>query len=199
MSDIDFVVDRLEEIVQQSPRVPMTGKMLVDEDVLQRLVEQLRETIPVQLREANRVLQERDAIIAQGEDKAAGILRLAQEQSDQMTSESSILLRAEGERRAVLERAEADATQIREIASREAATVREEADDYALSVLRDLERTLASYQRTLANGIALLRQTRGQPPIAPPAPRAKPRVASPPARPARPGAADSDAAKTAEG
>ena len=192
MSDIDFVVDRLEEIVQQSPRVPMTGKMLVDEDVLQRLVEQLRETIPVQLREANRVLQERDAIIAQGEDKAAGILRLAQEQSDQMTSESSILLRAEGERRAVLERAEADATQIREIASREAATVREEADDYALSVLRDLE-------RTLANGIALLRQTRGQPPIAPPAPRAKPRVASPPARPARPGAADSDAAKAAEG
>lgn len=174
MSDIDFVVDRLEEMAQQSPRVPMTGKMLVDEDVLQRLIEQLRETIPVQLREANRVLQERDAIIAQGEDKAAGILRLAQEQSDQMTGESSILLRAEGERRAILERAEADAAQIREIASREATVVREEADDYALSVLRDLERTLASYQRTLANGIALLRQTRGQPPIAPPAPRATP-------------------------
>lgn len=198
MSDIDFVVDRLEEMVQQSPRVPMTGKMLVDEDVLLRLVEQLRATIPVELREAQRVLQERDALIAQGEDKAAGIVRLAQEQADQMTSESSILLRADGERRGILERAEDDAAQIREVASRDAAGVREEADDYALSILRDLERTLGSYQRTLANGIALLRQTRGQQ-SPPPAPRPGARVASPP-RPARPTTpSSSDDTRAAEG
>lgn len=181
MSDIAYLIERLEELAHNSPHLPMTAKLLVDEDTLLRLVEQFQTSVPVQIREAQRVLQEHNALITQGEEKAASILKLAQEQADDMVSETSILTRADAERRAILERAEADAAHIRETAQQDAAATRAEADDYALSVLRDLERTLASYQRTIANGVAVLRQTRGQPPIPspPPTPSHATRVASP--------------------
>lgn len=160
MSDIDFLVDRLEELIQDSPHVPLTAKLLVDEEAILRLLDQLRAAIPAQVREAQRVLQERDALVAQGEEKAANIVKLAQEQSNQMVSEAAVLQRAEQERMGILERAEAEAAKMRQAAMSDADRTRAEADRYALDVLRDLERNLASYQRTIANGITLLKRSK---------------------------------------
>ncbi|MCW5848901.1 MAG: hypothetical protein KIT87_02370 [Anaerolineae bacterium] len=158
MSDIDFLVDRLEKLVQDSSRLPLTDKLMVDEEAILRLVDQLRTTIPAQIRDAQRLLQERDALIAQGEEKAAGIVKLAQERADQMVGEQTVLQRVEQERQAIIEAAEAEAARIRAKAADDAEHTRSSADAYALDVLRDLERNLANYQRTLANGIALLKR-----------------------------------------
>ncbi len=166
MSDIDFLVDRLEELVQQSPRVPLTAKLLVEEEAILRILDQLRAAIPAQIRDAQRVLQDRDALISQGEERAAGIVKLAQEQADALVSEQSILLRAEQERQSIIEGAEAEAARMRRAAHADAERTRGEADAYALDVLRDLERSLASYQRTIANGIAVLRRAKETPPDA---------------------------------
>jgi hypothetical protein len=159
MSDIDFLVDRLEKLVQDSSRIPLTDKLMVEEEAILRLIDQLRTVIPAQIREAQRVLQDRDAIIAQGEEKAAGIVKLAKEQSDQMVGENAVLLRAEQERMSIIERAEAEAAKMRAQAAKDAEQTRAQADSYALDVLRDLERNIANYQRTIANGIALLKQS----------------------------------------
>lgn len=159
MSDIDFLVDRLEKLVHDSSRIPLTDKLMVEEEALMRLIDQLRTAIPSQIREATRVLQERDAIIAQGEEKAAGIVKLAQEQSDQLVGENAVLLRAEQERQAIVERAEAESVKMRLQAAKDAEQTRSQADSYALDVLRDLERNISSYQRTIANGISLLKQS----------------------------------------
>ncbi len=158
MSDIDFLVDRLEKLVQDSSRLPLTDKLMVEEEAILRIIDQLRTTVPAQIRDAQRVLQERDSLSAQGEEKAAGIVKLAQERADQMVSENTVLQRAEQERQAIIEAAEAEAARMRAKAAEDAEQTRSSADSYALDVLRDLERNLANYQRTIANGIALLKR-----------------------------------------
>lgn len=182
MSNLDYLIDRLEELLHSSPRLPLTGKLMLDEEAVLRIVEQLRAAIPAEIREAQQVLQDRDSIIEGGEEKANHIVTLAQEQADRMVEESSVLVRADQERRGILERAEADAHRIRQAAAADAERTRGEADAYALDVLRDLERSLASFQRTIANGIAMLKEsqagsryrTPAQPPAKPPAPAAPP-------------------------
>ena len=159
MSDIDFLIDRLEKLVQDSSRLPLTDKLMVEEEAILRIVDQMRTTIPAQIRDAQRVLQERDALIAQGEEKAAGIVKLAQERADQMVSENVVLQRAEQERQAIVEAAEAEAARMRDQAAQDAEQTRSSADTYAMDVLRDLERSLANYQRTITNGIALLERS----------------------------------------
>lgn len=190
MSNLDYLIDRLEELLHSSPRLPLTGKLMLDEDSVMRVVEQLRSSIPAEIREAQQLLQDRDAIIEGGQEKANNIVTLAQEQADRMMEESSILVRADQERRGILERAEADAHRIRQSAAADAERTRGEADAYALDVLRDLERSLASFQRTIANGIAMLRESqqaaaRPRTP-APPPPVQMPPPAKPPAPAAPP-------------
>ena len=164
MSDIDFLVDRLEELVISGTRIPMTTKLLLDEEDLVRIIDQMRTSIPEEVREAQRILQERDAILEQGREKADHIVNLAQQQSDQMVSESSVLTRAEQERQAILEAAVAEAERLRQTAEADMARLRAEADGYALDVLRELERNLSAFQRTVANGVALLKQSQSSRP-----------------------------------
>ncbi len=191
MSNLDYLIDRLEELLHSSPRLPLTGKLMLDEDAVMRIVDQLRSAIPAEIREAQQVLQDREAIVEGGQEKANSIMALAQEQADRMVEESSILVRADQERRGILERAEADAQRIRQAAAADAERTRGEADAYALDVLRDLERSLASFQRTIANGIAMLKESqataRQRTPVQPP-----PLQMPPPAKPQAPAAPPDD-------
>ncbi|MFN8470695.1 MAG: hypothetical protein U0822_00625 [Anaerolineae bacterium] len=190
MSNLDYLIDRLEELLHGSPRLPLTGKLMLDEDAVMRIVEQLRSAIPSEIREAQQLLQDRDAIIAGGQDKANNIIALAQEQADRMVEESSILVRADQERRGILERAETDAQRIRQSAAVDAERTRGEADAYALDVLRELERSLASFQRTIANGIAMLKESQAT--ARQPTPAKPPPLQMPPAKPPSPAAPPND-------
>ena len=193
MSNLDYLIDRLEELLHSSPRLPLTGKLMLDEDAVMRIVDQLRSAIPAEIREAQQVLQDREAIVEGGQEKANSIMALAQEQADRMVEESSILVRADQERRGILERAEADAQRIRQSAAADAERTRGEADAYALDVLRDLERSLASFQRTIANGIAMLKESQTNARARTPSPPQPPPLQMPsPARPPAPAAPPED-------
>jgi len=144
--DIDYWVDRLEELLlDRSRRIPFTSKTIVDGDEYLHLIDQIRISVPKEITEAQRVLQEQDQIIARAREEAANIVALAQEQRDRLVGEHELLRRAEVEREKLLERAR-----------QEAARIAAEADAYALEVLRELEQQLNAFQKTVRNGIALL-------------------------------------------
>jgi len=75
--EIMALIDRLEEMIQQATRVPLTGKVLLDPDELLGLVDELRDVVPQEIREANRVARDREAILAEAREQAEEILREA--------------------------------------------------------------------------------------------------------------------------
>jgi vacuolar-type H+-ATPase subunit H len=147
--DILYLIDRLEEIVKGSRHLPFSGVRLVDESRIWPLLDQMRISIPDQVRRAERIIREKDRTIAQAHEEAERIITLARSEAAQLTAEHIIAHGAE-------ERAEA----IRKHAERNAQAIRAGADDYAFDVLCKLEQELKRALTVIENGIRTIQVDR---------------------------------------
>lgn len=150
--DILYLVDRLEDIVKGSRRLPFGLGRLVDENRIWPLLDQMRISIPDQIRHAERVVREKDRTMAQAHEEADRIVALARSEAARLTAEHTIAQAAE-------ERAVA----IRKQAERGAESVRAGADQYAFEVLCRLEQELKRTLTVVENGIRTIQveQERG--------------------------------------
>jgi regulator of protease activity HflC (stomatin/prohibitin superfamily) len=142
-----LLLDRLEALLVESRQVPFTPNVIVDRDRCFDLINQMRVSIPEEVRKSKRVYQERDRIIAQVNEEAERIIALAREQALELVSDHQIINQVEGKAQIILERAQ-----------REAQEIRYGADDYALAVLKQLEERLIEHLNTVQNGILTLDQ-----------------------------------------
>ena len=147
--DILHLVDRLEEIIKGSTPLPFSGIRLVDERHVWPLLDQMRISIPDEVRRAERTLREKDRTLAQAQEETERILSLARSEAAQLTAEHVISKAAE-------ERAATIRTQ----AKREAEDIRTGADDYAYDVLCSLEQELKRALTVIENGIHTIQTER---------------------------------------
>jgi cell division septum initiation protein DivIVA len=152
--DILHLVDRLEEAFNAGRPIPLTRNLIVDEDRVLELIDQMRVSIPEEVKKAQQILNQRDKILAQAQEEATRTVQLAQEKAAQMV-----------EREALVEQARARAQEITRSAQAEAENVRADADDYVLDVLTKLEAETARSLNQIRNGISKLRADRGLPPL----------------------------------
>lgn len=92
--DFLYLVDRLEELVGVGKRVPFSNRVMVEEEEFLAIVDQLRVTVPNEIRQAQRVIREREAIVLQAQDEAAKILDVARQQAEYIVSQQGILSEA---------------------------------------------------------------------------------------------------------
>lgn len=145
--DILHLIDRLEEILNESRPLPFTHNVIVDEDKILDLIDQMRLAIPDEVKKAQQVYAQRDRILAQAQEEANRRLELAREKSDQMV-----------ERDAIVQTAKARAEEIIAQAHEEIRTIRQEADNYVLETLTRLEVELDRALTQIRNGIKVLQQ-----------------------------------------
>lgn len=150
--DILHLVDRLEEVFNAGLPIPLMRKLAVDEDRVLELIDQMRVSIPDEVKKAQQILNQRDRILAQAQEEATRTVQLAKERSEQMI-----------EREALVESARARANEIVQAANTDAESVRADADDYALEVLTRLEEELIKSLTQVRNGVAKLKADQGQP------------------------------------
>jgi cell division septum initiation protein DivIVA len=149
--DILHLVDRLEEIFNSGTTVPLTHKLMVDEDRVLEIIDQMRVSIPEEVKKAQQVLAQRDRVMAQAQEEAARTVALAKEKSEQLVS-----------REAIVQAAQVRAEQLLQAARVDAESIRAEADDYTLDVLTRLEAELVKSLTQARNGIAKLQAERSQ-------------------------------------
>lgn len=140
--DIQHLVDRLEQILSESRRIPMTTTLMVDEDQVFNIIDQLRVTIPDEVKRANRVEAEKERILAQAQEEAARIRQLAKQEAEELIRRDAIVASAHQRAENVLERAH-----------REAEILRHDADVYVVDVLAKLEEDLLRSLSVVRNGL----------------------------------------------
>jgi len=148
--DILHLIDRLEEVLNQSRPLPFTHNVIVDEDRILDLIDQMRIAIPDEVKKCQQVLAQRDRILAQAQEEANRTLAIAREKSDQIV-----------ERDAIVQAAHARAEQIIANAKAEVEGTQQEADQYVLETLRRLEMELERSLNQTRNGILLLQNEQG--------------------------------------
>jgi hypothetical protein len=104
--DILYLVDRLEELVGVGKRVPFSGRVMVEEEQFLALVDQLRIAVPNEIKQAQRVIREREHIIAGAQDEASRILDAAKKRAEYFVSQEGILNEARQQGESILVQAE---------------------------------------------------------------------------------------------
>jgi cell division septum initiation protein DivIVA len=158
--DILHLVDRLEELFNESRGIPLTNQVVVDEDRMLDLIDQMRVSIPDEVKKAQQLLAQRDRILAQAQEEANRTLVLARERSEQLV-----------ERDATVQAGQARADQIIEQAHVDADATRDDADNYVLESLTRLEIEIERILNQVRNGIITLQQAPVEEVLASPEPQ----------------------------
>jgi cell division septum initiation protein DivIVA len=143
--DILHLVDRLEELFNESRNVPFTHSVIVDEDRMLDIIDQMRVSIPEEIKKAQQLLAQRDRILAQAQEEANRTLQLAREKSEQMVDRDS-----------VSQAAHARSEQIVAQGRAEAERQKMDADDYVMETLQRLEDEMEKVLSQVRNGVRAL-------------------------------------------
>lgn len=145
--DLDYLIDRLEELLDHSTRVPGTSWVVINEDEYLRLIDQMRISVPQEIKSARQIESERDALLSAAQEQAEAMIGAARERSDQLLTEHSVLALAEERSNDILAEA-----------YNQAVAIRSEADAYALEVLERIAEQLVTFGRTIENGMLVLKE-----------------------------------------
>ena len=145
------LVDRLEELFKESKPFLGTRKIKVDEDRLLDLIDQMRLSIPEEIKTAQQIISQKDRILAQSSEEAARTINAAREKGIQMV-----------ERDNIVQSAKLRAEQMDSQAKDNATLIRKEADKYALETLVNLQIKLERNLAEVRRGIQTLEQEQNQ-------------------------------------
>lgn len=140
--DIQHLVDRLEQVLNESSRLPFSAYLFVSEDRIYNLVDQMRVAVPEEVKRANRIEAEKDRILAQAKEEAARIRELAKQEAGELVKRDAITISAQQRAENILERARRDAE-----------ALRQDANAYVVNELSALEEELLRSLAVVRNGL----------------------------------------------
>jgi vacuolar-type H+-ATPase subunit H len=145
--DILQLIDRLDELLDDGWRVPLANRVAIDEQAFLNIIDQMRITIPREVKRAHEVEAERDKYIAQAHEEARRILAQAREDASKLLDEHALQAVAQEQAKKIVEQAR-----------READQVRRGAEEYAIAELKKLEEQVSALQQVVRNGLLALEQ-----------------------------------------
>ncbi len=140
--DILQLVDRLETMLGKGWRIPFTSNIVIHEDPFLDVIDQMRISIPEEVKQARRVHAERERMLEQAQQEAERVVASAREQVTSLSGEEE-----------VVKLAQAKADEIIAQAHRSSESIKAEADAYVMEVLSDMEEQLMKLITTVRNGI----------------------------------------------
>lgn len=139
------VLDQLHELVSTARAMPMSASALVNRAEVLDLLTSAREVVPDQINEADRLMNDADALLENARAEAERILTHAQERAGMLVSQESVVAAAE-----------ARAAEIVAVAEASAEKLARDADDYCDRQLAQFEIDLGTIGAQVAAGRARL-------------------------------------------
>jgi hypothetical protein len=138
-------VERLESLVAAGKKVPLTNNVVLDQATILELIDQLRVSVPDEVRQARRITEESGRITERAREEGDAIVGRAQEQAAQMLEERELVRAAQQRAGEIIEHAQSEARE-----------VRRGADEYAAGVLIRLEGECIKALTSIKRGIDML-------------------------------------------
>lgn len=143
--DILHLVDRLEELFNESRPIWFTHSVIVDEDRMLDLIDQMRITIPEEIKKSQQLLAQRDRVLAQAQEEANRTIALAREKSDKLVEKDPTTLAAQAKAEQIIAQARLESDQ-----------TRRDADEYVVQTLTALQVEMEKSLNQVKNGIIAL-------------------------------------------
>lgn len=149
--DILYLVDRLENLITGSRRMPLVNQIMIREADILSIVDQMRTSIPDEIKQARRIIQDKERIMAQAQAEASKLLARAREESERVMDREGLLRAAEERSRDLMRRAEANAEQLKTEADAYVAETLRAIRDHLASIEMEVGRSILSIEKGLAS------------------------------------------------
>ena len=139
--DVLVLIDKLDDLVHNAKPVPLTDQVRVDKEEIYDILDQMRATIPEEIKQARWIVKERQEMLAEAKREAERIVKEARERQEQLVSEEEVTKQAERAAEDIIEDARAREREIRL-----------GAEDYADEILNTLEVNLSKFIAAVQRG-----------------------------------------------
>lgn len=172
--DIQRELNRLEEMILDSPKIPLTRRTLVDEEQLLDQLDLIRLNLPSAFQESDIIVRHKDEILQEAEEYAQEIVTMAEQRAARILNEMGLIQQAKSEADQLRQQVQnecdtlqqqtlSEIEQIRYRLQQELEEMRSRlwlnakkfkiyADDYADHVLGSIEQQLNEMMRVIRNG-----------------------------------------------
>ena len=184
MSRIEQIINEMEEYLDgcKAQAFSNSKRIVVEKDVIDDMLVELRMRTPEEIKKYQKIIANKDEILAEARKQAEDTLVEANRQKEEMVSQSEIMKTAYADARQLMSETESKAQQMINDATMEADEIRQSAMNYTDSLLSGLQDFLghsmesmqgrfnafynqmnASYQVVASNREELQKQTSGAP------------------------------------
>jgi hypothetical protein len=151
--DILYLIDRLGNYISNGQRIPLVNQVILKESELLAILDEMRTCIPAELKQAQRIIQDKERILAQAQADATAIISRAREEAERTLSQDNLLHISEERAQEMMRLATEQAQLIVRRAEEHTTQLRREADGYATETLRNLREHLTDVETDLGRTI----------------------------------------------
>ncbi len=139
--DVLVLIDKLDDLIHNAKQIPLTENVRVDREEIYDLLDQMRATIPEEIKQARWIVKERQEMLAEAKREAERIVKEANDEQLRLVSEQEVVKQAENHAEDIVEEARAREREIRL-----------GAEDYADDILNTLEVNLEKFLAAVQRG-----------------------------------------------
>lgn len=144
-SKMEQIIEEIEEYIDGCKFQPLSNtKIIVNKEELEELIGELRAKTPEEIKRYQKIISNKEAILADAQAKADQIIAQAQVQTTELVSEHQIMQQAYAQANEVVMIATKQAQEILDNATNEANEIRMGAMGYADDQLRSIEDVLTN-------------------------------------------------------
>ncbi|MDQ4071360.1 MAG: ATPase [Actinomycetota bacterium] len=139
--DVLVLIDKLDDAIHNGKPVPLTDQVRVEREEIYDILDQMRATVPEEIKQARWIVKERQEMLAEAKREAERIIREARDQQERLINQQEVVRLAERQAEDIIEEAR----------SRER-EIRLGAEDYADDILNTLEVNLQKFTQAVQRG-----------------------------------------------
>lgn len=148
-SRIEQIIEEIEEYIDNcKPQTFSSSKIVVNREEMEELLNELRVKTPEEIKRYQKIISNKEAILADAQAKADSIIAQAQVKTDELVSEHQIMQQAYAQANEVVMIATKQAQEILDNATSDANNIRMGAMQYTDDILKNLESTISHAMET---------------------------------------------------
>lgn len=151
-SRIEQIIEEIEEYVDSCKFQPLSStKIVVNKEELEELLRELRMKTPDEIKRYQKIISNKDAILADAQAKADAIIADATAKQQNMVEENEVMQQAMKQSQIMLEETRKQAQEILDSATTDANNIRMSAISYTDDMLANLEQIMSHASDTVSS------------------------------------------------
>ena len=139
--DVLVLIDKLDDLVHSAKAVPLTDQVRIDREEIWEIIDQMRATIPEEIKQARWIVKERQEMLSEAKREAERLVTESREKANQIASQQEIV-----------KQAERHSAELLSSARQREREIRLGAEDYADEILATLEVNLGKFLTAVQRG-----------------------------------------------